>query len=70
MGASRARLVGVGLTDVLGDRRAQNQPGTYREYPNWCVPMADAAGRPLLLEDVMAADEAVSTLVAAIDGPA
>ena len=66
VGASGARLVGIGLTDVLGDRRAQNQPGTYREYPNWCVPMTDATGRTVLLEDVMAADDAVTTLVSAI----
>lgn len=67
VGASGARLVGIGLSDVLGDRRAQNQPGTYREYPNWCVPMTDADGRPVLLEDVMADDAAVSALVDAID---
>lgn len=67
VGASGARLIGIGLSDVLGDRRAQNQPGTYREYPNWCMPMTDADGRPVLLEDIMADDAAVSTLVAAVD---
>ncbi len=50
--ASPARLVGVGLPDLVGDVRAQNQPGTDQEYPNWRVPLADAAGRPVALEDL------------------
>lgn len=49
---SPARMVGVALTDIVGDRRAQNQPGTHREYPNWCMPLADAAGHAVLLEDL------------------
>jgi 4-alpha-glucanotransferase len=44
-------LVGVALTDAVGDRRAQNQPGTDREYPNWQVPLTDAAGNAVLIED-------------------
>lgn len=51
--ASPARLIGIGLSDVVGDRRAQNQPGTDQEYPNWRVPLADASGTPVLLEQVM-----------------
>ena len=47
-----ARLLGVALPDAVGDRRTQNQPGTTREYPNWQVPLADPAGRPVLLEDL------------------
>jgi 4-alpha-glucanotransferase len=47
-----ARLRGVALADAVGERRTQNQPGTVDEYPNWRVPLADAAGRPVLLEDV------------------
>ena len=50
--ASPARLVAVGLPDLVGDVRAQNQPGTDREYPNWRVPLADAAGEPVALEDL------------------
>jgi 4-alpha-glucanotransferase len=50
--ASPARLVGVGLPDLVGDVRAQNQPGTDQEYPNWCVPLADAEGKPVALEDL------------------
>ena len=30
-----AALVGVALVDGVGERRAQNQPGTDQEYPNW-----------------------------------
>ncbi|MFC4911345.1 4-alpha-glucanotransferase [Actinomadura gamaensis] len=47
-----ARLVGIALTDVVGERRTQNQPGTTDEYPNWRVPLADASGRPVLLDDL------------------
>lgn len=47
-----ARLVGVSLADAVGERRTQNQPGTVDEYPNWRVPLGDAAGRPVLLDDL------------------
>jgi 4-alpha-glucanotransferase len=47
-----ARMLNAALTDAVGDRRAQNQPGTTNEYPNWRVPLTDADGRPVLLEDV------------------
>ena len=49
-----ARLVGVYLPDAVGDRRPVNQPGTIDEYPNWRVPMTDAKGRPVLLDDLIA----------------
>ncbi|HET9655866.1 MAG TPA: 4-alpha-glucanotransferase [Kineosporiaceae bacterium] len=48
-----ARLIGVALADAVGDRRTMNQPGTCDEYPNWRLPLADGAGRPVLLEDLM-----------------
>jgi 4-alpha-glucanotransferase len=47
-----ARLLQVSLADAVGDRKAQNQPGTDQEYPNWRVPLTDAAGRPVLLDDL------------------
>ncbi len=47
-----ARLVGVALADAVGDRRVINQPGTDEEYPNWRVPLADADGRLVLLDDL------------------
>jgi 4-alpha-glucanotransferase len=53
-----ARLIGVALTDAVGDRRTQNQPGTIDEYPNWRVPLSGPDGRPMLLEDVLRSDRA------------
>ena len=52
LATSPARLLAVSLPDLLGDLRPQNQPGTNREYPNWCVPLTDAAGEPVALEDL------------------
>ncbi|MEU4683963.1 4-alpha-glucanotransferase [Streptomyces xinghaiensis] len=49
-----ARMVGVWLPDCAGDRRPQNLPGTWDEYPNWRLPVADAAGRPVTLEHLAA----------------
>jgi len=47
-----AMLIGVSLADAAGERRPQNMPGTVDEYPNWRIPLADADGRSLLLEDL------------------
>ncbi|WP_329255565.1 4-alpha-glucanotransferase [Actinoallomurus sp. NBC_01490] len=47
-----SRLVGVSLADAVGERRTQNQPGTTDEYPNWRVPLSDADGHPVLLDDL------------------
>jgi len=47
-----ARLLLVSLADAVGDRRAQNQPGTDQEYPNWRVPLTDAQGVPVLLDEL------------------
>lgn len=47
-----ARLIGISLADAVGERRTQNQPGTVDEYPNWRVPLGDAEGRPVLLDDL------------------
>nr|WP_229897935.1 4-alpha-glucanotransferase [Streptomyces finlayi] len=49
-----ARMVGVWLPDAVGDRRPQNLPGTWDQYPNWRLPLADATGRPLTLEELTA----------------
>ncbi|MBF6049380.1 4-alpha-glucanotransferase [Streptomyces sp. NRRL B-1677] len=49
-----ARLVGVWLPDAVGDRRPQNVPGTWDEYPNWRLPVAGPDARPLSLEELMA----------------
>src|SRR5580692_7427566 len=47
-----AALVGVSLADAVGDRRAQNLPGTSDEYPNWQIPLCDSRGQAVLLEDL------------------
>lgn len=52
--ATPARLVGVWLPDAVGDRRPQNLPGTRDEFPNWRLPVADATGRPVTLEELAA----------------
>lgn len=46
-------LVGVSLTDAVGERRTQNQPGTFKEYPNWKIPLADGSEKPVLVEDLI-----------------
>ena len=49
-----ALLVGISLSDLVGDVRTINQPGTDEEYPNWRVPLAGPKRIPVLLDDVMA----------------
>ncbi|MFF8785561.1 4-alpha-glucanotransferase [Streptomyces sp. NPDC015125] len=49
-----ARMVGVWLPDAVGDRRPQNLPGTWEEYPNWRLPIAGPDGRPRTLEELAA----------------
>ncbi|MFV0457768.1 MAG: 4-alpha-glucanotransferase [Actinomycetales bacterium] len=55
-----SRLVGVMLTDAVGQRSTQNQPGTDQEYPNWRIPLADGAGTPVLVEDLRASARVAS----------
>jgi 4-alpha-glucanotransferase len=57
---TRCRLLGVALTDAVGDRRAMNQPGTSDEYPNWRMPLTDGRGAPVLLEDLVLSERARS----------
>ncbi|MFL1382176.1 MULTISPECIES: 4-alpha-glucanotransferase [unclassified Nocardiopsis] len=52
--ATPARMVGVALTDVVGDRRMQNQPGTSTEYPNWRIPLTNGEGEPVLVDELLA----------------
>ncbi|WP_324652435.1 4-alpha-glucanotransferase [Georgenia sp. H159] len=47
-----SRLIGVALVDAVGERRAQNQPGTDTEYPNWKLPLADGSENVVLVEDL------------------
>ncbi|WP_175411985.1 4-alpha-glucanotransferase [Streptomyces sp. TRM64462] len=62
-----ARMTGVWLPDAVGDRRPQNLPGTWDQYPNWRLPVAGADGRPVTLED-LAASPRLHALMAALDG--
>ncbi|MBU6245081.1 MAG: 4-alpha-glucanotransferase [Actinomycetales bacterium] len=66
--SSPARLIGIGLPDVVGDRRAQNQPGTDQEYPNWRVPTTDASGRAVLLEELFQRPALLTAIVDAVRG--
>ncbi|MBI2702870.1 4-alpha-glucanotransferase [Mycobacterium gordonae] len=65
LGRTPSRLLGVALTDAVGDRRTQNQPGTTDEYPNWRVPLTGPDGRPMLLESVFT-DPRVARLLDAV----
>lgn len=65
--ASPSALLGLSLVDVVGERRSQNQPGTVDEYPNWRVPLADARGRAVLVEDLVE-HEGFARLARALEG--
>lgn len=65
MARTPALLLGVALVDAVGERRAQNQPGTDQEYPNWRVPLADQNNRPILVEELPSSGRLLS-LVAAL----
>ena len=47
---SNGVLQGVSIADMTGQTRPQNQPGTDREYPNWCIPTSDANNKVVYLE--------------------
>lgn len=53
LGHTPSVLRAVALADVVGDRRAINQPGTDDEYPNWRLPLAGPDGIPVSLESAM-----------------
>ncbi|MCQ4045408.1 4-alpha-glucanotransferase [Streptantibioticus rubrisoli] len=57
-----ARMIGIWLPDTIGDRRPQNLPGTFDQYPNWRLPIADPTGRPVTL-DRLAASPRLHALV-------
>ncbi|MFJ6770093.1 4-alpha-glucanotransferase [Kitasatospora sp. NPDC091257] len=56
--ATPAELVGVWLPDLVGDPRPQNLPGTWDQYPNWRLPVADGSGGPVTLERLATAPAA------------
>ena len=55
-----SRLRCLALTDAVGERRTQNQPGTIDEYPNWRVPLGGPDGAPVLLEDIYRSERAAA----------
>jgi 4-alpha-glucanotransferase len=58
-----SRFVLAAPGDAIGDLRQPNVPGTVDEYPNWRLPVADASGRAVLLEELLA-DPRVERLAA------
>ncbi len=58
-------LVGIALVDGVGERRAQNLPGTDQEYPNWRMPLADGSGEVVLVED-LPGNARLSSLLSAV----
>lgn len=58
-------LLGVALTDAVGERRTQNQPGTDTEYPNWKIPLSDSAQNLVFIEDLVT-NQRLRSLVAAL----
>ena len=65
LGRTPSKLLALSLSDSVGDRRTQNQPGTTDQYPNWRVPLRGPKGRRLLLEDVFR-DQRAATLTDAM----
>ena len=63
-----ARLLCLSLSDAVGDRRTQNQPGTIDEYPNWRVPLTNSDGDPMSLEDVLRSDRAAALAAVVREG--
>ncbi|MFE1767870.1 4-alpha-glucanotransferase [Streptomyces angustmyceticus] len=63
-----ARMVGVWLPDAVGDRRPQNLPGTWQEYPNWRLPLAGPDGRPRTLEELAASPRLHALMREVADG--
>ena len=47
---SPCKLLAASITDAVGEKRAQNQPGTNNEYPNWRIPLADGNGNVVPLD--------------------
>ena len=61
-----SRLVGVSLTDAVGERNTQNQPGTDQEYPNWRVPLCDPEGE-VVFSDAIRTNDRYRSLVEVIN---
>lgn len=55
-----SKLQAAAITDAVGERRAQNQPGTDNEYPNWRVPLADGQENVVWLEHLFSNERLLS----------
>ena len=58
--ATPSRVLCAALTDAVGDRLTQNQPGTDKEYPNWTIPLSGPDGTPMTLEELYRDERAVA----------
>ena len=59
LATARSRIVLAAFTDVLGDLRQPNLPGTVDEYPNWRIPLSQS------LDDLLA-DPRVTAVAGAL----
>ena len=64
---TNSRVLNVALVDAVGDRKVQNQPGTWKEYPNWQIPLSRPDGQPILLEEIYGLDRPMR-LAAVLNG--
>jgi 4-alpha-glucanotransferase len=58
----------VALADLVGDRRAVNQPGTDDEYPNWRLPLTGPDSAPVLVEDLVVSERAAALATVVAEG--
>jgi len=49
------RVVLAAPADAVGDKQQPNLPGVTDDYPSWRLPLADAAGTEVTLDDFLAA---------------
>lgn len=54
LAAAPSEVVLAAPGDAVGDLRQPNLPGTIDAYPNWRLPLADPAGRPVGLAEFLA----------------
>ena len=59
LAATPARVLCAALPDAVGDRKTQNQPGTWQEYPNWRIPLGHPDGTPMTLEELYTNERAL-----------
>lgn len=65
---SPSMVVLAAPADAVGDLRQPNLPGTVDQYPNWRMPLADADGHEVTLEEFLAAPGTALLSVVLRDG--